>query len=76
LKLEAQDYVFVNSLGFGARKLVPDDKMFPTRGQTVYVEGEAKNVSARIGDWGLAYVIPRRGSGYPLLGGSQEAGNW
>ncbi|KAG0646008.1 D-amino-acid oxidase [Hyphodiscus hymeniophilus] len=76
LKVEAQDYVFVNALGMGAMKLVPDDKMFPTRGKTVYVEGEAKNITARLGDWGLAYVIPRRGSGYTLLGGSQEAGNW
>lgn len=76
LNAELRDYVFVNALGMGARKLIGDDKMFPTRGQTVYVEGEATDITIRTGEWGLAYVIPRKGSGYTLLGGSQEVGNW
>jgi D-amino-acid oxidase len=50
--------------------------MFPTRGQTVYVEGEGANIVIRTGEWGLAYAIPRKGSGYTLLGGSQEVANW
>jgi D-amino-acid oxidase len=76
LNLEVQDHVFVNALGMGARTLIGDDKMFPTRGQTVYVVGEARYITVRKGEWGIAYVIPRRGSGYTLLGGCQEVGNW
>lgn len=34
--------VLVNACGLGARDLVPDDAMFPVRGQTVLVNGEAK----------------------------------
>lgn len=56
-----KNYVFVNALGLGARNLGGGEKMFSTRAQTVYVEGEAANVTLRAGEWGLAYVIPRRG---------------
>lgn len=71
-----EDYVFVNALVIGARKLVGDEKMFPTRDKTVYVEGETTDVALRMGDWVLAYVISRRGSRYTLLGRSQKVGNW
>lgn len=76
LGVDGRGSLFVNALGMGARKVIGDEKMFPTRGQTVFVEGEAKDIIIRTGEWGIAYVIPRKGSGYTLLGGSQEAGNW
>jgi hypothetical protein len=76
VEVEGRDVVFINALGMGARKLVGDEKMYPTRGQTVFVEGEAKDITIRTGKWGVAYVIPWKGSGYTLLGWSQEVGNW
>jgi hypothetical protein len=60
----------------GARQLVDDQKMFPTRGQTIYVESEAANITVQTGEWGLVYVIPRKGSVYSFLRGWQEVGNW
>lgn len=65
--------VFVNASGLGAKELVPDDAMFPVRGQTVLVKGEAKCAKTMDED---RYVIPRPGSGTTILGGTREVGNW
>ena len=66
--------VFVNATGLGAKTLVPDAGMFPIKGQTVLVRGEAKIATTLVD--GDRYVIPRPGSGTPILGGTRERGNW
>ena len=65
--------IFVNASGLGARKLVPDEAMFPVRGQTVLVKGEAKYAKTMNEN---RYVIPRPGSGTTILGGTREVGSW
>lgn len=64
---------FVNASGLGARCLVGDEDVFPTRGQTVLVRGESK--SAKTTDRN-SYVIPRPGSGTTILGGTREDLIW
>ena len=65
--------VFVNATGIGARALVGDETVFPTKGQTVLVKGEVRFVKATDQDH---YVIPRPGSGTTILGGTRENWNW
>ncbi|MCJ1298753.1 hypothetical protein MMC08_001543 [Hypocenomyce scalaris] len=77
--LERQDvHAWVNATGLGARELVGDDDMYPVRGQTVLVTGEARGVRTRVGSGKeeIAYVIPRKGSGMTVLGGTKEVGVW
>ncbi|KAI9760978.1 MAG: hypothetical protein M4579_001354 [Chaenotheca gracillima] len=73
-------HAFVNATGMGARTLVPDERVFPTRGQTLVVRGVADRARTRVGDWGISYVIPRSGGlgeeGSTILGGCKEARNW
>ncbi|KAK0938792.1 hypothetical protein LTR29_009642 [Friedmanniomyces endolithicus] len=67
---------FVNATGLGAAKLCGDEAMYPIRGQTVLVKGEAKTIFTRSGvDYG-AYCIPRPGSGSTILGGTKEKDVW
>ncbi|KAK3718148.1 hypothetical protein LTR37_005263 [Vermiconidia calcicola] len=68
--------VFLNATGLGAAKLCGDEAMYPIRGQTVLVKGEAKATRTRNGDGYVAYCIPRPGSGMTILGGTKEVGNW
>jgi glycine/D-amino acid oxidase-like deaminating enzyme len=73
--------VFVNATGLGAIKLCGDTQMFPIRGQTVLVKGEADATRTRYhdGSFGkgtISYCIVRPGSGTTILGGSMEVGNW
>jgi D-amino-acid oxidase len=68
--------VFVNATGLGAFKLCGDYAMFPVRGQTVLVKGEAEAIRTRLGEGYGHYCIPRRGSGTTILGGIKQAGNW
>ena len=63
---------FVNATGLGAIKLCGDGAMYPIRGQTVLVKGEAKAVRTRHGDGYVAYCIPRPGSETSILGGTKE----
>lgn len=67
---------FVNATGLGARALVGDDKVFPTKGQTVLVRGEALAVSTVEAKRGIKYVLPRKGAGLSVLGGTKEVGVW
>ncbi|KAG7005537.1 hypothetical protein G7Y79_00019g047170 [Physcia stellaris] len=69
-------YAFVNATGLGARELVPDTNMYPTRGQTILVRGEASKASTFEGIGTINYVIPRKGSGTSVLGGTKQSGNW
>jgi len=67
---------FVNATGLGAKKLCGDEAMYPIRGQTVLVKGEASSTITRVGDGYRAYCIPRPGSGTTILGGTKEDGVW
>lgn len=66
--------VWVNATGLSAKWVCGDESMYPIRGQTVLVKGEAKG--ARTWVDGGRYVIPRPGSGTTILGGTREVGNW
>lgn len=68
--------VFVNASGLGAAKLCGDEAMYPIRGQTVLVKGEAPSIFTRSGKEYGSYCIPRPGSGSTILGGTKEVGNW
>jgi len=67
---------YVNATGLGAAKLCKDEAMYPIRGQTVLVKGEAAATQTRIGTGYSAYCIPRPGSGMSILGGTKQVGNW
>ncbi|KAI9845255.1 MAG: hypothetical protein M1837_005011 [Sclerophora amabilis] len=74
---------FVNATGLSARTLVPDGQVYPSRGQTVLVRGVAESIRTRVGEFGIAYVIPRGpigndgdAEGTTVLGGCKQAGNW
>lgn len=80
--LSSADLV-INCTGLGARTLVPDAKVFPTRGQLVIVEapwisqgitrlGPAREGQPRVYD----YTIPRPKTGHVVLGGCAEQNNW
>lgn len=66
--------VWVNATGLSAKWVCGDESMYPIKGQTVLVKGEAKG--ARTWVDGGRYVIPRPGSGTTILGETREVGNW
>ena len=68
----------MNATGLGARELADDEGMYPIRGQTVLVKGVAESISLWKNDakGEIAYVLPRRGSGMTVLGGTNESGVW
>lgn len=71
--------VFINCTGLGARELCNDDAMYPIRGRTVLVKGEAQATRTRyhagtIGKGDTSYCIPRPGTGTTILGGTKEVG--
>lgn len=69
--------VWINATGLGSRTLVRDEAMYPTRGQTILVKGEAKKAVTWLReDGGVSYVIPRPGAGDTILGGCKQDGNW
>ncbi|EMC98904.1 hypothetical protein BAUCODRAFT_31180 [Baudoinia panamericana UAMH 10762] len=67
---------YVNATGLGARKLCGDEALYPIRGQTVLVKGEANAITTRIGEGHRTYCIPRPGSNSTILGGTREDGEW
>jgi hypothetical protein len=67
---------FINATGIGALALCNDTNVFPIRGQTVLVKGEARSTITRVGSNYRAYCIPRPGSGTTILGGTKEEGVW
>jgi glycine/D-amino acid oxidase-like deaminating enzyme len=79
---EEHIFALINCTGLGARHFVRSEeaaKLFPIRGQTMLVKGEAKKARTYIGFGGedeLVYVIPRPGSGTTILGGCKQVGNW
>jgi D-amino-acid oxidase len=70
----------VLATGLSSRKFLPADeagKLYPVKGQTVLVRGEAPRAVTRLfPGGGLGYVIPRPGSGTTVLGGSRGEGDW
>ena len=68
----------VNCTGLGAIDLVDPaeaEKLFPTRGQTILVRGEAEMARLRIGEGYIGYVLRRSGEG-TILGGCKVDGDW
>jgi D-amino-acid oxidase len=71
----------INATGILASKLggVEDDKVFPTRGQTILVRNECSKMyfrsAERLGEE-PTYVIPRPFGGGTILGGCRQHGNW
>ncbi|KAI5840047.1 hypothetical protein DFP73DRAFT_559931 [Morchella snyderi] len=66
----------VNCTGLAAGALCADANVYPTKGQTVLVKGEAAGITFTEGEGWTAYVIPRPGSGTSILGGSKDDGDW
>ena len=66
----------VNALGIAAGELCNDDAVYPIRGQTLLLNGEAHECVTRQTKEGLSYLIPRPGSGTTILGGVNEANVW
>ncbi|KAK0099500.1 hypothetical protein ONS95_000231 [Cadophora gregata] len=80
-----EDNVFavVNCAGLSARHFLPSqeaEKLFPIRGQTVVVKGQAKEAYTYVSipsapEDELLYVIPRPGD-MTVLGGCKQVGSW
>ncbi|KAI5357217.1 Putative FAD dependent oxidoreductase, D-amino acid oxidase, D-amino-acid oxidase [Septoria linicola] len=73
--------IFINCTGLGAKQLCGDEALYPTKGQTALVRGEAKATRTRyhsgtIGKGDTSYCIPRPGTNTTILGGTKEVGNW
>ena len=71
-----QHDIVVNCAGLGARALVGDSRLYPIRGQLLYVQGWTGRTawSSDIDPEALAYIIPR--SDVCVLGGSARANRW
>jgi D-amino-acid oxidase len=75
---------FVNATGLGAAKLVPDTTMFPIRGHTVTVRGEANAITTinfkpqaeNTSDPVITYILPRPNSNTTVIGGTKQKGKW
>jgi D-amino-acid oxidase len=75
---------FVNATGISALKLVPDPDVYPVRGQTVTVAGEANKITtidgfpndATTSSTPITYILPRPHSNTTILGGTKQVGNW
>ncbi|MEO3924093.1 FAD-dependent oxidoreductase [Micromonosporaceae bacterium B7E4] len=67
--------VLVNCTGLGARYLVPDDQVFPTRGQLVVVDNPG--IETFFQDWAehedMTYILPH--GSHVVLGGSATPGS-
>jgi hypothetical protein len=76
--------IFVNATGLGSLNLVPDPTMFPIRGHTVIVSGEAKRITTinfksnpeKPSEPVITYILPRAKSNTTVIGGTKQSGNW
>ena len=82
---EEDIFAVINCTGLGARHFVGSEeaaKLYPIRGQTILVKGEATKARSFVGfgdgagEEELVYVIPRPGSGTTILGGCKQKDNW
>lgn len=71
-------WAFINATGFGAREVAGDTSVTPIRGQTILVQGEAKQITTRLGknDNDIQCIIPRPRSGTSIVGVTKEPGVW
>lgn len=77
-------FTFINCSSLSARHFLPPEeagKLFPIRGQTILVQGEAKTMRTYVGipgkpDEEMLYVVPRPGSNTTIFGGCKQAGDW
>jgi len=86
LEKEVSDKAFaiVNCTGLATRHFLGEgeaEKLFPIRGQTILVKGEAEMTRTFIRlpdapDTEMLYVVPRPGSGTTILGGCKQVGSW
>jgi D-amino-acid oxidase len=76
---------YINATGISARKLVPDESVYPIRGQTITVLGRANKIScidaAPTNHPGpespnIIYILPRPHSNTTILGGTKQAHSW
>jgi D-amino-acid oxidase len=75
---------FVNATGISALKLVPDPNIYPVRGQTVTVAGEANGITTIDAlpenptktSTPIMYILPRPHSNTTILGGTKQVGDW
>lgn len=76
--------LFINCTGLSARHFLPTEeagKLFPIRGQTLLMKGEAKRACTitnihHISSEEILYVIPRPGSGTTIFGGCKQVGSF
>lgn len=81
---DEQLFALINCAGLSARHFLPPEeaeKLFPIRGQTILIKGEAKMTQTFVGipgkpDSEMLYVVPRPGSATTILGGCKQVGNW
>jgi D-amino-acid oxidase len=75
---------FVNATGISALNIVPDINVYPVRGQTVTVKGEAKQITTIDAlpsnptptSTPIMYILPRPHSNTTILGGTKQIGDW
>jgi hypothetical protein len=75
---------FVNATGISALRLVPDPNIYPVRGQTVTVAGEANGITTIDAlpenptktSTPIMYILPRPHSNTTILGGTKQIGDW
>lgn len=75
---------FVNATGISALSLVPDPALYPIRGQTVTVAGEASQITTidafppdpAPSSTPIMYILPRPHSNTTALGGTKQIGDW
>lgn len=80
---QQQVAAYVNATGISALEFVPDFDIYPVRGQTVTVAGEAKQIttievpSSQDGTGTpIMYILPRAHSNTTILGGTKDVGDW
>jgi hypothetical protein len=79
-----QILAFVNATGISALNLVPDPTVYPIRGQTVTVAGEASQITMidafppdpTPSSTSSMYILPRPHSNTTILGGTKQIGDW
>ena len=75
---------FVNATGISARKLVPDPGVYPVRGQTIIVAGEASQITTisafsskyENARTPMLYILPRPHANTTILGGTKQSEDW
>jgi D-amino-acid oxidase len=81
---EEDIFALINCSGLSARHFLPPSeaaKLFPIRGQTILIKGEASMTTTFVGIPGkheseMLYVVPRPGSGATILGGCKQVNSW